>query len=266
MAVLYVLLYEVTTASRRLLYCFVAPVLPSVFVPLLLFFVDMIKLDWSLSQLVVATLSLLLLPTFYVVEESPTWLLATHNVEEAEKVVRRAGSVNSVSQIECRRQFRSEVESYRREQADLPSDNTMGIFRSEWLRGRSLILVFVWLVISWAYSHHVEERGTTSDTYVRSATLLGLGPMFVIVWPDPGARPGSQASHRHLLPGVRRFVCRRLRRIHGRIVAVANRLARFHATLADPSRRVLVFSHHQPVPGDSAVRGYPPLLRLRHRW
>ncbi|KAL1439075.1 hypothetical protein MTO96_047536 [Rhipicephalus appendiculatus] len=183
MAVLYVLLYEVTTASRRLLYCFVAPVLPSVFVPLLLFFVDMIKLDWSLSQLVVATLSLLLLPTFYVVEESPTWLLATHNVEEAEKVVRRAGSVNSVSQIECRRQFRSEVESYRREQADLPSDNTMGIFRSEWLRGRSLILVFVWLVISWAYSHHVEERGTTSDTYVRSATLLGLGPMFVIVWP-----------------------------------------------------------------------------------
>nr|XP_037289578.1 beta-alanine transporter-like [Rhipicephalus microplus] len=124
MAVLYVLLYEVTTASRRLLYCFIAP------------------LDWSRSQLVVATLSLLLLTTFYVVEESPTWLLATHNVEAAEKVVRRAGSVNCVSQVECRRQFRSEVESYRREQADLPSDNTMGILRSEWLRERSLILAF----------------------------------------------------------------------------------------------------------------------------
>ncbi|KAH7961289.1 solute carrier family 22 member 7 [Rhipicephalus sanguineus] len=183
MAVLYVLLYEFTTASRRLLYCFVALVLPSVFGPLLLFFVDMFKLDWSLSQLVVTTLALLLLATFCVVEESPTWLLATHNLEEAEKVVCRAGSVNIVSQIECRRQFRSEVESYRREQVDLPSDNTMGLFRSGWLRGRSFILVFVWLVISWAYSHHVEERGATSDTYVRSATLIGLGPMFVVVWP-----------------------------------------------------------------------------------
>ncbi|KAH6938753.1 hypothetical protein HPB50_012412 [Hyalomma asiaticum] len=183
MAVMYVLLYEVTTASRRLLYCFVAPVLPSVSVPLLLFLVDMYKLDWSLSQPVVATLALLLLASFYVIEESPVWLLATHNIEEAEKVVRRAGSVNKVSQADCRRQFRAEVESYRREQGDLPSDDTMGLFRSGWLRSRSFVLVFVWLVMSWAYSHHVEERGATSDSYVRSATLLGSVPMFVVVWP-----------------------------------------------------------------------------------
>lgn len=77
MVVLYVLLYEVSTASRRLLYCFVAPALSSVFAPVLLFFVGSYQLDWSLSQLVVATLALLLLASFYVVEESPTWLLAT---------------------------------------------------------------------------------------------------------------------------------------------------------------------------------------------
>ncbi|XP_065301737.2 beta-alanine transporter-like [Dermacentor albipictus] len=183
MVVQYVLLYEVTTASRRLLYCFVAPALSSVFAPVLQYFVRSYQLDWALSQLVVATLALVLLASFYVVEESPTWLLATHNIEEAERVVRRACSVNKVSQSDARRQLRCEMESYRREQDGLTSDENVGVFRSVWLRERTYILVFLWLVMSWAYSHHVEERGLTSNIYVRSATFIGLGPMFVFVWP-----------------------------------------------------------------------------------
>ncbi|XP_065301759.2 organic cation/carnitine transporter 2-like [Dermacentor albipictus] len=181
MGVQYVLLYEVTKASRRLLYCFVPPALPSAFVPVLQYFVRSCQLDWALSQVVVATLALVLLASFYVVEESITRLLATHNVEEAEREVRRACSVNKVSQSDTRRQLRGEMESYRREQGDLLSDENVGVLRSMWLRERKFILVSVWLLLSWAYSHHVEERGLTSDIYVRSATLISLRPKFVFV-------------------------------------------------------------------------------------
>ncbi|XP_075534939.1 organic cation/carnitine transporter 2-like [Dermacentor variabilis] len=183
MGVQYVLLNEVTMASRRLLYCFVAPTLSSVFVPVLLYLVRSYQLDWALSQVVVATLALVLLASFYVVEGSPTWLLATHNIEEAERAVRRARGVNKVSQSDARRQLGGEMESYRREQDDLLSDENVRLLRSLWLRERTFMLAFVWLVLSWAYSHHVEERGLTSVIYVRSATLIGLGPKFVFAWP-----------------------------------------------------------------------------------
>ncbi|XP_077536152.1 solute carrier family 22 member 7-like [Haemaphysalis longicornis] len=87
LSALFVLLYEVTTASRRCLYCTLAPTLPVVLAPLFKYLVDSLKVSWSLSYQLLAVISFVLLATFWFIEESPDWLLATHKPEEAERVV-----------------------------------------------------------------------------------------------------------------------------------------------------------------------------------
>ncbi|KAH9379377.1 hypothetical protein HPB48_008089 [Haemaphysalis longicornis] len=83
LSALFVLLYEVTAAYRRLLYCTTVPTLPTVVVSFLQYLVDSFELSWSLPYQLVAALSSVLVATFWFFEESPGWLLATQNPEEA---------------------------------------------------------------------------------------------------------------------------------------------------------------------------------------
>ncbi|KAH9381599.1 hypothetical protein HPB48_000692 [Haemaphysalis longicornis] len=95
--VLYVILYEVTSPSRRILYCTAVVAFTTTFAPVFVFLVDSFKISWYWSLLIVAALSSVLLATFYVLEESPVWLLETRYTEQSERVVVKAANVNASS-------------------------------------------------------------------------------------------------------------------------------------------------------------------------
>ncbi|XP_077540948.1 beta-alanine transporter-like [Haemaphysalis longicornis] len=95
--ILLVLLYEVTTPPRRLLYCTLAPSLGAVLELPFYFTVKLLRLNPLTSHLVLAVLALALVGSFYVLEESPLWLVAAHKEDEAELVVLRVAAVNGLS-------------------------------------------------------------------------------------------------------------------------------------------------------------------------
>ncbi|XP_077541007.1 beta-alanine transporter-like [Haemaphysalis longicornis] len=157
--VLYVILYEVTTPSRRILYCTAAPALSTIIVPIFVFLVDTFKLSWYWSQLIVAALSSVLLAAFCVLEESPVWLLEMHNAEQAERVVVSAASVNAISPSRSRDLFRRRLLSMDQTQNATTRGHTASLIAVPELRKRSVVLAFTWVVLSAARGHYAEERG-----------------------------------------------------------------------------------------------------------
>ncbi|XP_077541008.1 organic cation transporter-like protein [Haemaphysalis longicornis] len=69
--VLYVILYEVTAPSRRILYSSAAAAFSAIFMPVFVFTLDNFKTSWYWSLLIFAAQSSVLLATFYFLEESP---------------------------------------------------------------------------------------------------------------------------------------------------------------------------------------------------
>ncbi|XP_077541042.1 solute carrier family 22 member 7-like [Haemaphysalis longicornis] len=176
---LFVVLYEVTTPDRRLAYCTVALALATVFGEVYLFFVEYFKVGWSMSQLLIAALGPALLATYFTLEESPAWLLAKQNIDEADRVVREVARFNGKPSKECSTLLRTHLKKSRLpgEEGDLAS-----VFPTPRWR-RFLLIAFVWLVVGWTYSHYTTGFGKLVSRPVSVGTTLLLVPMFMLVWP-----------------------------------------------------------------------------------
>ncbi|KAH9381725.1 hypothetical protein HPB48_010544 [Haemaphysalis longicornis] len=176
---LFVVLYEVTTPARRLAYCTVAPALAAVFGEVYLFFVEYFKVGWSMSQLLIAALGPALLATYWKLEESPVWLLATQNIDEAWRVVREVARFNDKPCKECSTLLRTHLKKSRL----TGEEGYLAPVFATPLRKRFLLIAFVWLVVGWTYSHYATELGTPMNPYVSVGTSLLLVPMFLLIWP-----------------------------------------------------------------------------------
>ncbi|KAH7960886.1 hypothetical protein HPB49_024207 [Dermacentor silvarum] len=183
---LYVILYEVTTTPRRLFYCVLAPALSTIFVPIFAFLIDFWKMSWSSSHLMLAVSAGGLLGTFYIIHESPSWLLHMHRTQDAESVALKAANVNGVSPSTCLEALRKEM---RRRHCDEPcvepNVETSCVDSCVWassLRKRTILLAASWFIIGWTHSHYTLDRGIQVSDYVRIATYLGIGPTFIAIW------------------------------------------------------------------------------------
>ncbi|KAH9384970.1 hypothetical protein HPB48_027004 [Haemaphysalis longicornis] len=177
LSALFVLLYEVTTASRRCLYCTLAPTLPVVLAPLFKYLVDSLKVSWSLSYQLLAAISFVLLATFWFIEESSDWLLAPHKPEEAERVVLKLASVNSVSTRECRALFRK---GFQRLSLQLSAETLH--FRPQ-SRSSAFLLAFSWFVVSWGHTYDSRKSAVTANVYVLFGVAVSVVPLFLVIWP-----------------------------------------------------------------------------------
>ncbi|KAH9381597.1 hypothetical protein HPB48_000690 [Haemaphysalis longicornis] len=181
--VLYVILYEVTAPSRRILYTSAAAAFSAIFVPVFVFMLDNFKISWYWSLLIFAALSSVLLATFYFLEESPVWLLETHRTEQAEDAVVKAASVNALSPSKTRELFRKELLSMERSQHATTREHAASSIFAPVLRKRSVLLAFSWVVIAAVRGHYTEERGIQVNRYTRIGSSIGLIPMFIAILP-----------------------------------------------------------------------------------
>uniref|UniRef100_A0A8C8VUF3 Major facilitator superfamily (MFS) profile domain-containing protein n=1 Tax=Peromyscus maniculatus bairdii TaxID=230844 RepID=A0A8C8VUF3_PERMB len=100
--------------------------------------------NWRLLQLIGTTPVFLLVFYFWVLPESPRWLLSQGKIEEAKQLVQKAASVN-------RRPLSPELLSQLVPEKTGPSGNALDLFRHPRLRKVTLILIAVWFVDSLVY-------------------------------------------------------------------------------------------------------------------
>ncbi|XP_070567164.1 organic cation transporter protein-like [Ptychodera flava] len=116
--------------------------------------------EWWLLQLVVSLPGLLLFTYWWVLPESPRWLIAIGKMEEAEEIIRSMGRVNGVELPEkisdqSWNPRKQDVDKVHHNGDDDDDEIQYGIFdllRSPSMRTISLISCFIWFVNSLVYT------------------------------------------------------------------------------------------------------------------
>ncbi|XP_037579489.1 solute carrier family 22 member 7 [Dermacentor silvarum] len=142
----FVLLIEVLAPERRTLYS-IAAMMGKVFGAVIAAVMMWAKFSWYTLQLTSMLPCLLMLSTFAVLLESPRWLLARGNVEEAETVIMQAATLNGQSLFEVRQQLARSRRDVERGRLDTAAADVHG--DSKHARGRkrnSVILCYLWTV------------------------------------------------------------------------------------------------------------------------
>ncbi|KAH9381354.1 hypothetical protein HPB48_020760 [Haemaphysalis longicornis] len=184
LVILLVLLYEVTTPPRRLLYCTLAPALSALLEPPFFFAVKLLRLNPLTSHHVLAVMALALVGSFYVLEESPVWLLAAQKADEAELVVLRVASVNGLSPSYGKALFREELRRMPREPHSLQADKSHLCGE---LRKRSIMMVYIWTTIGWAHGHYALDRGLPASDSVIIGSYVCIFAAYVTLLPFLGS-------------------------------------------------------------------------------
>ncbi|KAH7986957.1 hypothetical protein HPB52_024610 [Rhipicephalus sanguineus] len=147
----FVLLVEVLAPETRTLYSMAAmlgKVLGAIIVGALMW----AKFSWYTLQVVTMFPYLVMLRMFTHLVESPRWLLARGNLEDAEMVIMHAATINGENLFEVRQQLaRARREAERAERAEPAVEG--GCFGTLRVRGRwrnSIILCYLWTVTAFA--------------------------------------------------------------------------------------------------------------------
>ncbi|XP_067675071.1 organic cation transporter protein-like [Haliotis asinina] len=103
--------------------------------------------DWHHMELVVTCLVAVFLPYWWIIPESPRWLLTRGRIPEAEAIIRKAAEVNKVTLPD---KLCAEADETLDERAGHMTA-FLQLFTSSVLLFRTLIIFFNWLVTSMAY-------------------------------------------------------------------------------------------------------------------
>ncbi|KAH7956800.1 solute carrier family 22 member 7 [Rhipicephalus sanguineus] len=178
-----VLLYEITTTTRRLLYTTFGTTLSLVFPQLLLTIAVALKVSWTVCHYLLALFALVLLAAFDVLDESPSWLLAAHREDEAKRVAVRIANINQAPISDCQEFFKKHMH-----RAQHLPDGTAGITQASHVKREDLRLTyaltaFIWTVLGFTDVHFSISSRTARNTYVRALIDVGIAPVLVAVWP-----------------------------------------------------------------------------------
>ncbi|KAM9308189.1 solute carrier family 22 member 13-like [Gastrophryne carolinensis] len=100
--------------------------------------------NWRLLQIACSAPTALLLSYYWLLPESPRWLLAKGKNENAQKLLQKAAALN-------KRQLYGEILEQIKEEKQTKSGNMIDLFRSQKLKKITLIMCLIWFVNSLVY-------------------------------------------------------------------------------------------------------------------
>ncbi|KAK8766825.1 hypothetical protein V5799_006398 [Amblyomma americanum] len=139
--VLFVLLFEAATRSRRDLHWTVAMAITSTVVSALFYSLDSLRLSWKGVQLLLMMPAMLMLTNFCMIEESHNWLPVMWKTREAERVAMRAAAANGVSPDELLDDFNRVVAEHAQRVGAVDVSSPHAVI-SPWFRATTTILAF----------------------------------------------------------------------------------------------------------------------------
>ncbi|XP_070532068.1 organic cation transporter protein-like [Ptychodera flava] len=113
--------------------------------------------DWKTLQLVISVPTVFFLSYWWLLPESPRWLLSVGRKEEAEKIIRKCGRVNNMPvPDDIFSESWNSMENIENRKIDANRDvqekgAMLDLFRLPNMRKKTLILFYIWLVITLVY-------------------------------------------------------------------------------------------------------------------
>ncbi|XP_031439089.1 solute carrier family 22 member 4-like [Clupea harengus] len=144
----YVLGSEILSPGTRAVFCslgvFMASGVGQMFLPLFAYFLR----DWRLLIIPMAASGLLYIPLWWLIPESPRWLLSQGRVEEAEAILRDAARMNKVPVPEV---IFTPAEIMEAQEKREKRYNMLDILRSRQAMALILVCSILWMVITMSY-------------------------------------------------------------------------------------------------------------------
>ncbi|KAH7959019.1 hypothetical protein HPB49_007328 [Dermacentor silvarum] len=195
--VIWVLLYEITTTTRRLLYTTVGSALSFVISRVFLSLAHLWKVSWSASHMLLALFALVLLVAFSVLDESPSWLIAAHREDEARRVAVRVANRNEVPVSHCHEFFQRHMHRAQQLPHGTTATSQGSSLKRPQLRQTYVLTAFIWTVLGLTSFHYNTSRPTARSMYVRPLMDVGIAPLLVAVWPrlENGRRARNVTSY-----------------------------------------------------------------------
>ncbi|XP_042898837.1 organic cation transporter protein [Parasteatoda tepidariorum] len=146
----FVLLMEVASPSHRSVYGLSVELgwcLGFMSLPLIAW----ILRDWFWIQLTISLPSAFLLFTFWLLSESPRWLVAHGRIKEVENVLTKDRKTSVVDRINLRENIKEIILNKNKENEKKQSDNFLGLLKTHGVWKNVLNLFYIWCVLGFVY-------------------------------------------------------------------------------------------------------------------
>ncbi|XP_065289706.1 solute carrier family 22 member 7-like isoform X2 [Dermacentor albipictus] len=176
----FIVLYEVTGNEHRALYSLLAASVGPALVSPLMSIVSMASPRWWLSQAFLATVSAMAATWCNMVEESPVWLVDTHRVRLAERVVLYAAAQNGIDLAKAKGTFKALKQQLEKREAASPTTTTTSASVSTSSR-RAVSVLVSWFGASFAF-YGMGLRQTALDSLWAVSALMLQVVLLVAVY------------------------------------------------------------------------------------
>ncbi|KAH7966732.1 hypothetical protein HPB49_019015 [Dermacentor silvarum] len=166
---MYALIYELAPIEKYPLYIIIIALSALMLSPITLFAAQLVKAGWAALQLILMIPTCLLLLLYYTIDESPSWLLETGNVKEAERIALRAARMNKVSPEDCRDLMAYQVAEIKARSQD---DGLRSGICSPQFRICTITICYMWTAISYAFDSFVVNDGVPVGEIMTAVSFI----------------------------------------------------------------------------------------------
>ncbi|XP_042307072.1 solute carrier family 22 member 5-like [Sceloporus undulatus] len=177
----FVLGTEILGKTIRVIYCTLGVCLFYAFgymlLPLCAYFIR----DWRMLQLALSLPGLLYIPLWWLIPESPRWLLSKGRIQEAEDIIRKAAQMNGVTAPEVIFDP-SELQDLKSQDQDTYS--ILDLVRTQNIRSITIMCVILWMVIAIGYfGLSLDTPNLHGDIYFNCFLSAVIEvPAYIISW------------------------------------------------------------------------------------
>ncbi|XP_030427489.1 solute carrier family 22 member 5-like [Gopherus evgoodei] len=135
--------------------------------------------DWRMLLLALTLPGLLCIPLWWVVPESPRWLISQGRVQEAEIIIRKAAKTNGITAPDVIFDPMEELTSQKQE-----THTILDLVRTKNIRFVTIMSVIIWMIISVGYfGLSLDTPNLHGDAYINCFLSAVIEvPAYIIAW------------------------------------------------------------------------------------